>query len=78
MLFTIIILGIKVNASTPYGNKTALSVGVEYSDGTSGVDHSNNSYGTYVDMGLTTKKINSTTASNMTGTHSNGTKYSFL
>lgn len=65
----------KILAATPYNNKTALSVGVKYSDGTSGVDHSNNSYGTYVTMGLTTKKLNSTNATNIISSHSNGTKY---
>lgn len=45
-----------VTASTPYNNKTALSIGVDYADGTSGVDQATNSYDTYTSMGLTKKK----------------------
>ena len=40
-----------------YNNKTALSVGASYSDLTSSVSHANYSYDTFVDMGLTTKKM---------------------
>ncbi len=64
-----------VTASTPYNNKTALSIGVDYADGTSGVDQATNSYDTYTSMGLTTKKITNTTGTNVQGKHSNGTKY---
>ena len=78
----IIILGIAVlflnsivTASTPYSNKTALSIDVDYADGTSGVDQATNSYDTYTSMGLTTKKITNTTGTNVQGKHSNGTKY---
>lgn len=58
-----------------YNNKTALSVGASYSDLTSSVSHANYSYDTFVDMGLTTKKITNTTMSNMTSSHGNGTSY---
>ena len=78
VLLTIVVLlniNICVNASTPYNNKTALAVGVDYQNGTSSTAHANNSYNAYNYMGLTTKKITSTTISNMTSSHSNGTPY---
>lgn len=58
-----------------FNNKTALSVGVDYGDGTSGVDHATNSYNTYKNMGLTSKLITNTTESNMTGSHNSSTHY---
>ncbi len=70
-----ILLSTRVNASSPYNNKTSLSVGVSYSDGTSSVTHANYANSTYSSMGLTTKKITNTTTSNLLSTHSNGTKY---
>lgn len=59
----------------PSNNKTALAVGATYSDGVSSVNNANDAYSTYNAMGLTSKKITSPTASNLTGSHSNGTPY---
>lgn len=60
---------------TPSNNKTSLSVGATYSDGVSSVDNANDAYNTYNAMGLTSKKITSTTSVNITGSHSNGVPY---
>ena len=59
----------------PSNNRTSLSVGASYSDGVSSTNNANDAYSTYNAMGLTSKKITSTTTTNITGSHSNGTPY---
>lgn len=77
-IFIVIAMFLLFNSVTyalTYNNKTSLSVGVDYGDGTSGVDHATNSYNTYKNMGLTSKLITNTTESNMKSSHNNGTHY---
>lgn len=54
----------------PSNNKTALAVGATYSDGVSSVNNANDAYSTYNAIELTSEKITSPTASNLTGSHS--------
>ena len=62
------------NAS-PFNNKTAVAIGKNYSDGTSSVEHAQEAYTSYYNMGISSKLITNPNTSNLNSSHSNGTKY---
>lgn len=76
MLFvTVYFINLDVCFANPHNNKTSVSIGKSYSDGSSSIAHAQEAYTSYYNMGLTSKLITNPTISNLNLSHSNGRKY---